>query len=130
MQPTENLRKMIKKARPDITNSSINSYIISLRMLYSAEVDEDDDKLKEQLSSKFLHDFKETKDLVNLSKSLNTRKNRLTSILVALSSEKKPDNKLIEKYQVYLKSIMMILNKQLKSQEKTDTQEENWLTYD
>ena len=49
MQPTENLRKMIKKARPDITNSSINSDIISLRMLYSARVDGDYDKLKEQL---------------------------------------------------------------------------------
>ena len=130
MQPSEKIRKRIKKNRPNITDSSLNSYIISLRMLYSMLTDDDEDKLKEQLGSRFLHDFSDIKKLVEMSKTDNTKKNRLTAILVALSSEKKPDAKLIEKYQVYLKSIMMRLNKTINSQEKTDTQEKNWLTYD
>jgi len=126
-QPSENLRSQIKKSRKEITESSINAYIISLRMLHNKCFD---DHKGEQISSKFLHDFEKINKCLGEIENKNTRKNRLTAILVALDSEEKPDKKLIDKYQTVLKTLMIDVNKQINSQEKTDTQKSNWLEYD
>ena len=85
-QPSEKLRKKIKKKRPDITESSINVYITALRMLYSQYVDGDEAKLSKQLKTKFLHDFDGIKKLLATCRTPNTCKTRLTAILVALDS--------------------------------------------
>ena len=126
-QPSETLRTQIKKSRKDITDSSINAYIISLRMLHDKCFD---DHKNEQLDSKFLHDFSKIEKCLNEIENKNTRKNRLTAILVALDSEEKPDKKLIDKYQNVLKMLMVDVNKTLNSQEKTVTQKANWVELD
>ena len=57
-----------------------------------------EDHKGEQLNSKFLHDFEKINKCLGDIENKNTRKNRLTAILVALDSEDKPDKKLIDKY--------------------------------
>ena len=126
-QPSETLRTQIKKSRKDITESSVNAYIISLRMLHDKCFD---DHKNEQLNSNFLHNFSKIETCLNDIKNHNTRKNRLTAILVALDSEDKPDKKLIDKYQNVLKMLMIDVNKTLNSQEKTVTQKANWVELD
>ena len=129
-QPSLKLRKKIKKTRPSLSDISIDSYITSLRMLYAQYIDNDETKLSEQLSTKFLHNFSDIKKLIEMCRTTNTQKNRLTAILVSLSAEKNPDDKLIERYQVWLKDIMRSHQKDLDSQEKTKTQSDNWMTMD
>ena len=109
-QPSQKLRQKIKKKRPDITESSINVYITALRMLYSQYVDGDETKLQQQLKTKFLHDFTGIKKLLETCRTPNTCKTRLTAILVALDAEKKRNEKLLDKYQAYLKDIMVGVN--------------------
>ena len=129
-QPSEKLRQKIKKKRPEITESSINVYITALRMLYSQYVDGDEAKLSKQLKTKFLHDFDGIKKLLETCRTPNTCKTRLTAILVALDSEtKNRDQKLIDKYQAYLKDIMVGVNKQIESQELTRTESNNWIDF-
>lgn len=123
-QPSQNLRTQIKKSRPEISDSSIDSYIISLRMLHDKCFDDHQNK---QIQTKFLHDFPKIQKCLSEIENKNTRKNRMTSILVALDSEEKKDTKLIEKYQTVLKSLMTDVNKEINSQQKTKTQADNWL---
>jgi hypothetical protein len=84
----------------------------------------------DQLDSKFLHDFNKIETCLNEITNKNTRKNRLTAILVALDSEEEPNKKLIDRYQTVLKTLMVDVNKQVNSQEKTETQKTNWITLD
>ena len=129
-QPSEKLRKKIKKKRPDITESSINVYITALRMLYSQYVDGDETKLSKPLKTKFLHDFDGIKKLLETCRTPNTCKTRLTSILVALDSEtKNRDEKLLDRYQALLKDIMVGVNKQIESQELTRKESNNWIDF-
>ena len=130
-QPSEKLRKRIQKKRHDITDSSLNVYITSLRMLYSQYVDGDETKLQRQLRTKFLHDFNGIKKLLETCRTPNTCKTRLTAILVALDAEtKNRDQKLIDRYQAYLKDVMVGVNEQIESQEKTRKESKNWVTMD
>ena len=126
--PTEELRKKIKVNRPEISDSSVHSYIISLRMILN-QCEPEHDKTK-QLNTKFLHDFKKITECINKIENKNTKKNRLTAVLVGLSSEVPKDDKLIEKYQSILKDLMIKVNKQLNSQEKSETQKKNWISFD
>ena len=129
-QPSEILRKKIKLKRPEITDSSINVYITSLRMLYSQYVDGNETKLQQQLKTKFLHNFDGIKKLLATCRTPNTCKTRLTAILVALDAEtKNRDQKLIDRYQAYLKDIMVGVNKQIESQELTRKESANWLDF-
>ena len=129
-QPSEHLRKKIKKKRPDITESSINVYITSLRMLYSQYVDGNEEKLSKQLKTKFLHHFDSVKKLLETCRTANTCKTRITAVLVALDAEtKNRDQKLIDRYQALLKDIMVGVNKQIESQELTRKESANWLDF-
>jgi hypothetical protein len=129
-QPSERLRQKIKKKRPDITDSSINVYITSLRMLYSQYVDGTETKLQQPLKTKFLHDFAGIKKLLETCRTANTAKTRITAILVALDAEtKNRDPKLLDKYQAYLKDVMVGVNKQIESQELTRKESTNWLDF-
>ena len=67
-QPTINIRKAIKNNRPELTLMSIETYIISLRMLYKKFVDDDPDKLTEQLETKFLHKFDDIMKIISFNR--------------------------------------------------------------
>ena len=129
-QPSLNLRKKIEENRPELSSMSVETYIISLRMLYKKFVDNDESKLSEQINTKFLHDFDAIMKIINDMPKITTQKNRLTSILVALDSDTKPDHKLIDRYQAKLKDFNKTYTTFLNKQEKTETQKDNWISYD
>lgn len=128
-QPTLDIRSAIKKSR-EITEGSTHTYVTSLRQLYKNYCEEDEECLKKQLNSKFLHDWDKMKDIIGSVSNINTRKNRISAILVALSSEEKPDDKLIDKYQALLKVDNGKYQKFIDSQEKTQSQKKNWMSFD
>ena len=71
--------------------------------------------------------FKEVLEFLETLK-LPTRKNYIAAILVALSSEKSPNDKLIEKYRNHLDILAVEYNKKIKSHEKSEKLEKNWVT--
>ena len=84
IQPSEILRKQIMASRKDLKEISLNSYITALRSLFKRLNPGDD--LKQQLDTTFLKNKKKIMSDID-DKPINSKKNILTSILVALSSE-------------------------------------------
>ena len=117
------LFEKIQESR-DIKEKSINAYIISLKKIHNYIDDGSDfDSLKFLDSKK----FKEVLEFLETLK-LPTRKNYIAAILVALSSEKSPNDKLIEKYRNHLDILAVEYNKKIKSHEKSEKLEKNWVT--
>jgi len=117
------IEEQIILSRPDIKQSSLNTYLTSLKNLHRMldnKIDLDD--------TKFIQDYDKVINVIDKEK-ITTKKNRITSILVALGSDEKKDNNLIDKYQKKLKELTDEYNIFLKSQKKTDNQEKNWLTH-
>ena len=110
--------------RPNIKQSSLNTYIISLKNLrkkFDGKTDID--------NTSFLKDFDKINDILKNEK-LTTKKNRITSILVALGADNNKDDELIDKYQKKLKDLNDEYSTFLKTKKKTETQEKNWLNYE
>jgi hypothetical protein len=61
---------------------------------------------------------------------ITTRKNYLAAVIVALTTDKDKYAHALVEYRTYLAKIVEEYNKQMKSQTKTDKQEENWATLD
>ena len=121
---SDDIRKLIKQSRPNLSDSSINTYISSLYHLYKKSGDESDFN-----SLKFLFDYDEiTKLLKNMPDT--TKKTRLTAIVVALKSLPKKENtaKLIEKYTALMEEVAEQYNNFIKTQTKTKRQADNWAT--
>ena len=117
------LFEKIQESR-DIKEKSINAYITSLKKIHNYIDDGSDfDSLKFLESKK----FKDVLEFLNTLK-LPTRKNYIAAILVALSSEKSPNDKLIEKYRNHLDILAVEYNKKIKSHEKSEKLEKNWTT--
>ena len=126
IQPSETLRKQIMASRKDLKTISLNSYITALRSLYK-RLNPDDD-LKEQLDTTFLKNKKKIMADID-DKPINSKKNILTAVLVALSSEPNKDEKLLDSYQITLKELSAEYGKFLETQEKTEAQQKNWISY-
>lgn len=110
--------------RPNVKQSSLNTYLISLKNLRKKI-----DGKTELDDTEFLNDFDKISDILKDEK-LTTQKNRITSILVALGANDKKNDSLIDKYQKKLKNLNDEYSAFLKTQKKTDTQEKNWLDYE
>jgi len=110
--------------RPNVKQSSLNTYLISLKNLRKKI-----DGKTELDDTEFLNDFDKISDILKDEK-LTTQKNRITSILVALGADNKKNDSLIDKYQKKLKDLNDEYSAFLKTQKKTDTQEKNWLDYE
>jgi hypothetical protein len=117
------METQIKKSR-DIKASSLKTYMSSLKAL-QARIDPEANELT---NTKFLHNFNKVIAVIKDDK-ITSKKNRITSILVALNSDKPKDDKLIEQYSSFLKELSEQYLTQLKTQKKTETQEKNWLDY-
>ncbi len=126
IQPSETLRKAITKSRPDLKEISLNSYITSLRSLFKRLNPNDD--LKTQLNTKFLHDKKEIMKDVD-KQVLNTKKNIISAILVALGSDIPKPDKILDSYQITLKELAGKYNDFIDSQQKSESQQKNWISY-
>ena len=89
----------IEKTR-NIRGSSLNTYISALRQVHKDVVGDKDIK-----NLKFLTDFDKVMGTINKLDKITSKKNRLTSIIVALSTDKEKYEKLIEKYTHELNSL-------------------------
>lgn len=126
IKPTVKLSNAIQKSRPSLKKNSLNLYLTSLRSLYKRLFGDDGN---EELSTTFLKDKKLIMKDID-THCINSKKNILTAILVALSSESKRDESLIDFYQLKLKELSEKYNNFLEKQEKTETQKKNWIEYD
>ena len=124
MQPTGNIEEQILKYR-EITKSSLKAYTTSLRMLNKALGND----ISEELTLDFLNNFEDVKNIIDNLKSVPTKKNRLTAILVALQAQKEFDEKLVEKYNTYLNSLSKKYQELQETQEKTQKQKDNWIEF-
>ena len=117
------LTERIKNSRK-IADSSLKSYSSTLRAL----------KKKMNLDPKLENtEFLRDSELLNIVddkyKTLTTKKNVLTAILVALGSDDPKDEKLIKKVSDKLHKYNSEYMEFLKKQIKTDTQKKNWISY-
>jgi hypothetical protein len=111
-------------ARPDMKQSSLYTYLVSLKNLHRLM-----DNNTNLDNTKFLQNYDKVMATINKETKITTKKNRLTAILVALGSDTKKNNDLIDKYQKKLKELNDEYNIFLKTQKKTDIQEKNWLNH-
>jgi hypothetical protein len=77
----------------------------------------------------FLQDYDKVMKVINDENKITSKKNKLTSVLVALGSNKPKDQNLIDKYGTELKNLSDKYVSFLKTQKKTATQEKNWIDY-
>jgi hypothetical protein len=117
------LCKQIMKKRK-IKDNSCKTYLSSLRKIKKEMTGENDVQ-----NTDFLQDFEEVMDIVNTEKKITTKKNRLIAVLVALTSDKHPNQPLIDKFQAELEKLNNDYMNFLTKQEKTKTQSDNWLDY-
>lgn len=121
----EDLKERIKKSR-NIKNTSLNTYMSSLKKLKKT-IDPENPILTD---TKFLQNYNKTMDAINKEHKITSKKNKLTSILVALNSDTPKNTDLIDKYNTELKTLGEKYLSFLRQQIKTDTQKKNWLNYD
>jgi hypothetical protein len=107
----KSLKDYIKEKRPSLSVSSITTYTSILRSLYKkvfGDGDIDFDK------------FEDTTKILNHLKDLQSnRRKTILSALVVITDNKKYRDLMLEDVRDY--------NKEISKQEKTDTQEENWI---
>ena len=110
------LYNLIRADRPNINNSTINTYVNCLTNLCNC-------------------DIKEIRKIDNIlgkinDKPITTQKNILTACIVALKATKEDKyNKCIHNYNKCLKQLTERYNNELLEQKKTKKQEDNWITY-
>jgi len=106
------LNEEIRSKRPQLSTLSINAYASTLRNLYKKVFD--NDKIK-------LSNFKKTKEILDYLKDVpsNKRKSILSALVVMTEADEYREamNKDINDY-----------NQFISTQEKTETQKENWIT--
>ena len=120
------LCERIMKSR-DIKENSCFTYMRSLKTIYKHFTQNSE---VYPTSTRFLHDFDTVMKIIDSEKKLTTKKNRLTSVLVALGSENPPPEKLIGKYSMELADLNDKYTQFLQKQTKTETQKRNWLDYE
>jgi len=123
---TFDIREEIKKAKPNISDSSIKTYYQSIKMIRQMM------KLPSEMKSlDFLKDTKKVIDTIEKhSSKLTTQKNKLTAILVCLNSDKEKYEKEIKEYRKKADEISKKYNEFLSKNEKSESQKKNWLEYE
>ena len=118
----DNLRDKIIKMKPNLKSNSVAMYIRSLKILYKKLGN--DSELK---NIDFLEDFKKVKEVLEEFK-ITTRKNYLSSIVVALLTDEEKYEDLLKKYRDYLDENSEEYSKYIDEQQKSNKQSENWAT--
>ena len=120
------LRKKIDDSR-NIKEKSLRAYMISLRKIHEKlDTDAEFDSIDKWLIGKNIE-----KIITLLSEmKITTRKNYLAAVIVALTTDKDTYEEALKEYRKYLDIIVKEYNTQMKSQTKSDKQEENWVSMD
>jgi hypothetical protein len=127
---SDNIESRIRKTRT-LKESSIKTYISSLKNLNKKL--KPTENFKNLNNTDFLRDYDEVMKIIDKEEKLTSKKNRLTAVLVALNSDENQSDehlKLISRYTAILKEYGETYIEFLKTQQKTKTQQENWITYD
>ena len=113
------LEILIKEARPKLKNSSLRSYLITLRKL-------NNDEIIENLN--YLKNTSEIMEIINKFK-LPTQRAKLTSLLVVLSAyDKEEFDKAEEFYRKELENRNKEYNEYISTHSKSEKQEKNWVS--
>jgi flagellar biosynthesis chaperone FliJ len=114
----------IKDLKPNITGSTLKTYIYNINLLKRQLNEEDDEGIN------FLKNYTRIIAHINENnKSLNTKKNKFSSVVVVLQAYNATAD-LIRKYNEQIESINKQLNDKLNQQEKSEKQAENWISKD
>ena len=111
----------------NIKENSLRAYMISLKKMHEKlDTDADFDSIDNWLCGKNIE------KIINLlsEMKITTRKNYIAAIIVALTTDKDKYEDALKEYREYLSIIVEEYNKQLKSQTKSQKQEENWASMD
>ena len=116
----DNLREKIDSSR-NIKENSLNAYLISIKKLNEFITK------KEFKNLDFLKDEKKVLEKLKQLK-LTTQKNYLSAIIVSLSAygDKYEDD--LKTYRKRLEQLNEVYNSEIKKNEKTETQEKNWVS--
>jgi hypothetical protein len=116
----DNLREKIDSSR-NIKENSLNAYLISIKKLNEFITK------KEFKNLDFLKDEKKVLEKLKELK-LTTQKNYLSAIIVSLSAygDKYEDD--LKTYRKRLEQLNEVYNSEIKKNEKTETQEKNWVS--
>lgn len=118
------LKTQIQSSR-NIKPASLNTYLSALHKIQKIITGE-----KTTLSNTlFLQDYDKIMKIIDGEDKITTKKNRLTAIIVALSSDKDKNDVLIKKFSDKLKKLGDEYVFFLRQQKKTPTQENNWIDY-
>lgn len=120
------LCKKIMKSR-NIKESSCKTYMSALRKLRNKINPGYENELSDTY---FLQNYKKVMAIIDDEKKLTSKKNKLTAVLVALNTDKPKNTELIDKYGNKLKELTDEYMTFLNSQQKTETQKKNWISYD
>lgn len=120
------LEEQIKKSRK-IAKTSLKQYMSSLKALRKRM---DPDVTGPIESTEFLNDIDIVLESIDEYKTITTKKNILTAVLVALGSDSPKKEELIEKISETLHNYNKKYIKFLKTQKKTETQLKNWIEYE
>lgn len=129
-----NIKEFLKKSKPDLAESSINSYSNCMVKLYESYINSSGDKSKFKFDKenplnvdlKFLQNSKRVLTLIS-TEPITTQKGRLTCAVVFL----KAINSKPELLKVYFDKMIEVAKEYqdwLKQQKKSDKQKENWMT--
>ena len=114
-------------ASRNIKPASLKTYLSALIQLKRKI---EPNEISRLIDTSFLSDFDNVMKVIDSENKITSKKNKLTAILVALKSDENKDDDLIKKYTDVLKDYGEKYTHFLKKQEKTDTQNANWISYD
>ena len=120
----ETLKTAIDKKR-NIKSNSLNAYLISIKKIHNAILGED----TEMKNIDFLKDEEKVLEAMKDLK-LNTQKNYLSAIIVSLDAmnEKGKYDTELKEYRDYLETVNKSYYDLLNKNEKTEGQDENWVS--
>ncbi len=117
-----NLEEIIKKNKPNASETSINTYIANLKILHNLIVGN-----KEIKNLDFLKDYDKVLEVLN-KKANTTLKNYLVAVVVAIQKDKKFES-VIEKYNSKIKELQGEVMDNYEDQKKSQSQNSNWVEY-
>jgi len=116
------------RAKRELRENSLNTYINSLKII-KQKLDDSYDRTEPIMDTKFLLDYDKVMEVIDNEKKITTKKNRLTAVIVALTSDNQKAD-IIGQYSDKLKELSDKYLSFLRTQQKTDTQKKNWINYE
>lgn len=113
----------IKKIKPNIKDSTINQYLLSLKKISRELFD------CEKPSMNYFKDFSSVKEYIERYKSTASQKNMVTSILVSIKAYKEMfSDDIIKLYGDYHKQLSKKQEEQYLDNDKTERETANWIS--